>query len=197
MFWIILGIFFAFAVGCFLVFNYFKEWDNYKTFNSNAVVWHDKSVELTFDEVMKYSAIKPDKWTITKDSISYKITKKNIIGENKFFVRFKTYKDYVNFIQQWEDKKDRQKREEELRIGLEFCDLMKEDCRALKEESQKAIHKATVESVRLIKKTIEEDADLNNIYMCKVNEDGTVEIIKKPTKTVVLSDKPFGSITCK
>lgn len=196
MFWIILGIFFAFAVGCFLVFNYFKEWDHYKTFNANAKVWHDKSVELTFDEVMKYSALKPEKWAIAKDSISYRIAKKNIIGENRFFVRFKTYKDYVNFIQWWEDKKDKLKREEELRIGLEFCDLMKEDCRALKEESQEKIRKAAINSAQLIKQTIEGDAELNHTYKCIVNDDGTVEIVKHELSKTARLTQPEGSITC-
>jgi len=197
MFWIILGIFFVFAVGCFLVFSYFKDWENYKSFKFEVTKWHEKTVELTFDEMMKYSVIKPDKWNISSNSISYKTGKRTRNGgENNFYVYFDSYKEYRKFIRWWENKKNREKQEAELLKGLEFCDLMKEDCRALKEESQKAIHKATVESVRLIKKTIEEDADLNNIYMCKVNEDGTVEIIKKPTKTATLSDKPFGSITC-
>lgn len=198
MFWIILGIFIVFAVICFLVFNYFRYYENYKTFNEEAKKWHDKNVELTFDEVMKYSAIKPEKWIISGGSISYKTGKRTQHGgENNFYVYFKSYKEYTKFIQWWADKKMRAKQEEELRIGLEFCDLMKADCKALKEESQKAIRKATIESARLIKQTIETDKDISHKYECKVNEDGTIEIRRYGNNQwAQLTKQPEGSITC-
>lgn len=60
MFLIVLGIFVVFAIICFIVFSYFKDWENYQGFKEGAIKWHEKTVELTFDEVMKYSVIKPD-----------------------------------------------------------------------------------------------------------------------------------------
>ena len=87
--------------------------------------------------------------------------------------------------------------EEELLKGLEFCDLMKKDCQALKEESQEAIRKAAISSAQLIKQTVENDAELKHIYKCVVNDDGTVELVKYDcTKTAQLSEQPEGSITC-
>lgn len=197
MFLIVLGIFIVFAIICFITFNYFKYYENYKAFNEEARKWHDKSVELTFDEVMKYSTIKPEKWCVSGSSISYQIKKKNIIGESRFYVYFKSYKDYTKFIQWWANKKMRAEQEEELRIGLEFCDLMKEDCQALKEESREAIRKAAINSAKLIKQTIEGDAELNHSYRCVVDDDGTIAIVKyNYTATAQLSKQPEGSITC-
>ena len=198
MFLIVLGIFIVFAIICFTVFNYFKDWENYKGFTKEAIEWHNKTVELTFDEVMKYSAIKPDKWCIKRNFISYKTGKRTRNGgEDNFYVYFNSYKEYRKFIQWWENKKNRAKQEDELLKGLEFCDLMKEDCQALKEESQEAIRKAAISSAQLIKQTVENDAELKHIYKCAVNEDGTVELVKYDcTKTVQLSEQPEGFISC-
>ena len=198
MFLIVLGIFIVFAIICFTVFNYFKDWENYKGFTKEAIEWHNKTVELTFDEVMKYSAIKPDKWCIKRNFISYKTGKRTRNGgEDNFYVYFGSYKEYRKFIQWWENKKNRAKQEDELLKGLEFCDLMKKDCQALHEESQEAIHKAAISSAQLIKQTVENDAELKHIYKCVVNKDGTVELVKYDcTKTAQLSEQPEGSITC-
>lgn len=197
MFFIVLGIFIVFAIICFIVFSYFKNWEDYQRFKKEAIGWHDRTIELTFDEVMKYSAIKPDKWCVSGSSISYQIDKKNIIGESRFYVYFGSYKEYRKFIQWWTNKKIKANQEAELLKGLEFCDLMKEDCRALKEESQEAIHKAAINSAKLIKQTVENDADLKHIYKCVANDDGTIELIKYDcTKTTQLSKQPEGSISC-
>lgn len=198
MFLIILGIFIVFAIICYIVFSYFKDWENYKGFKEQAIGWHDKTVELTFDEVMKYSAIKPDKWCVTGNLISYKTGKRTHNGgENNFYVYFGSYKEYRKFIQWWTNKKTKAKQEDELLKGLEFCDLMKKDCQALKEESQEAIRKAAINSAKLIKQTVENDAELKHIYKCVVNEDGTVELVKYDyTATAQLSTQPEGSITC-
>ena len=198
MFLIVLGIFIVFAIICVTVFNYFKDWENYKGFTKEAIEWHNKTVELTFDEVMKYSAIKPDKWCIKRNFISYKTGKRTRNGgEDNFYVYFSSYKEYRKFIQWLENKKNRAKQEDELLKGLEFCDLMKEDCQALKEESQEAIRKAAISSAQLIKQTVENDAELKHIYKCAVNEDGTVELVKYDcTKTAQLNKQPEGSITC-
>lgn len=197
MFFIVLGIFIVFAIICFIVFSYFKDWENYQGFKEEAIKWHEKTVELTFDEVMKYSAIKPDKWCVSGSNISYQIDKKNIIGESRFYVYFGSYKEYRKFIQWWTNKKIKAKQEAELLKGLEFCNLMREDCRALKEESQEAIRKAAINSAKLIKQTVENDAELKHIYKCVVNEDGTVELVKYDcTKTAQLSEQPEGSISC-
>lgn len=197
MFLIVLGIFIVFAIICFTVFSYFKDWENYQGFKEEAIKWHEKTVELTFDEVMKYSVIKPDKWCVSGSSISYQIDKKNIIGESKFYVYFSSYKEYRKFIQWWTNKKTKAKQEAELLKGLEFCNLMREDCRALKEESQEAIRKAAISSAQLIKQTVENDAELKHIYKCVVNKDGTVELVKYDcTKMAQLSEQPEGSITC-
>lgn len=197
MFLIVLGIFIVFAIICFTVFSYFKDWENYQGFKEEAIKWHEKTVELTFNEVMKYSAIKPDKWCVSGSSISYQIDKKNIIGESRFYVYFGSYKEYRKFIQWWTNKKTKAKQEAELLKGLEFCNLMREDCRALKEESQEAIRKAAISSAQLIKQTVENDAELKHIYKCVVNEDGTVELVKYDyTATAQLSKQPEGSITC-
>lgn len=197
MFLIVLGIFIVFAIICFTVFSYFKDWENYQGFKEEAIKWHEKTVELTFDEVMKYSAIKPDKWCVSGSSISYQIDKKNIIGESRFYVYFGSYKEYRKFIQWWTNKKTKAKQEAELLKGLEFCNLMREDCRALKEESQEAIRKAAINSAKLIKQTVESDAELKHIYKCVVNEDGTIELVKYDcTKTAQLSEQPEGSISC-
>ena len=196
MFLIVLGIFIVFAIICFTVFGYFKDWENYQGFKEQATRWHDKNVELTFDEVMKYSAIKPDKWDISGNLISYKIDKKNIVGESKFYVYFSSYKEYRKFIQWWKNKKGREKQEAELLKGLEFCNLMKEDCQALKEESQEAIRKAAISSAKLIKQTIESDAELNYTYRCLVNDDGTVEIVKYNNSKTARLTTPEGSISC-
>lgn len=196
MFLIILGIFIVFAIICFIVFSYFKDWENYQGFKEEAIKWHEKTVELTFDEVMKYSAIKPDKWCVSGSSISYQIDKKNIIGESRFYVYFGSYKEYRKFIQWWTNKKTKAKQEAELLKGLEFCNLMREDCRALKEESQEAIRKAAINSAKLIKQTVESDAELKHIYKCVVNDDGTIELVKYDcTKTAQLTT-PEGSISC-
>lgn len=197
MFFIVLGIFIVFAIICFIVFSYFKDWENYQGFKEEAIKWHEKTVELTFDEVMKYSAIKPDKWCVSGSNISYQIDKKNIIGESRFYVYFGSYKEYRKFIQWWTNKKTKAKQEAELLKGLEFCNLMREDCRALKEESQEAIRKAAINSAKLIKQTVESDAELKHIYKCVVNDDGTIELVKYDcTKTAQLSEQPEGSITC-
>lgn len=196
MFLIVLGVFVVFAIICFTVFGYFKDWENYKGFKEQAIKWHEKTVELTFDEVMKYSAIKPDKWDISGNLISYKIDKRNIIGESKFYVYFNSYKEYRKFIQWWKNKKGKEKQEAELLKGLEFCDLMKEDCQALKEESQEAIRKAAINSAKLIKQTIESDAELNYTYRCLVNDDGTVEIVKYNNSKTAQLTTPEGSISC-
>ena len=198
MFLIVLGIFIVFAIICFTVFNYFKDWENYKGFTKEAIEWHNKTVELTFDEVMKYSAIKPDKWCIKRNFISYKTGKRTRNGgEDNFYVYFSSYKEYRKFIQWWENKKNRAKQEDELLKGLEFCDLMKKDCQALHEESQEAIRKAAISSAQLIKQTVENDAELKHIYKCVVNKDGTVELVKYDcTKTAQLSEQPEGSISC-
>ena len=198
MFLIVLGIFIVFAIICFTVFNYFKDWENYKGFTKEAIEWHNKTVELTFDEVMKYSAIKPNKWCIKRNFISYKTGKRTRNGgEDNFYVYFNSYKEYRKFIQWWENKKNRAKQEDELLKGLEFCDLMKKDCQALKEESQEAIRKAAINSAKLIKQTVENDADLKHIYKCVVNDDGTIELVKYDcTKTAQLSKEPEGSISC-
>lgn len=196
MFLIVLGVFIVFAIICFTVFGYFKDWENYKGFKEQAIKWHEKTVELTFDEVMKYSAIKPDKWDISGNLISYKIDKRNIIGESKFYVYFNSYKEYRKFIQWWKNKKGKEKQEAELLKGLEFCDLMKEDCQALKEESQEAIRKAAINSAKLIKQTIESDAELNYTYRCLVNDDGTVEIVKYNNSKTARLTTPEGSISC-
>lgn len=197
MFLIILGIFIVFAIICYIVFSYFKDWENYKGFKEQTVGWHDKTVELTFDEVMKYSAIKPDKWCVTGNFISYKAGKRTHNGdENNFYVYFGSYKEYRKFIQWWTNKKTKAKQEDELLKGLEFCDLMKKDCQALKEESQEAIRKAAISSAQLIKQTVENDAELKHIYKCVVNKDGTVELVKYDcTKTAQLTT-PEGSISC-
>ena len=197
MFFIVLGIFIVFAIICFIVFSYFKDWENYQGFKEEAIKWHEKTVELTFDEVMKYSAIKPDKWCVSGSNISYQIDKKNIIGESRFYVYFGSYKEYRKFIQWWTNKKIKAKQEAELLKGLEFCNLMREDCRALKEESQEAIRKAAINSAKLIKQTVENDAELKHIYKCVVNDDGTIELVKYDcTKTTQLSKQPEGSISC-
>ena len=198
MFLIVLGIFIVFAIICFTVFNYFKDWENYKGFTKEAIEWHNKTVELTFDEVMKYSAIKPDKWCIKRNFISYKTGKRTRNGgEDNFYVYFNSYKEYRKFIQWWENKKNRAKQEDELLKGLEFCKKKKKDCQALKEESQEAIRKAAISSAELIKQTVENDAELKHIYKCVVNKDGTVELVKYDcTKTAQLSEQPEGSISC-
>lgn len=198
MFFIVLGIFIVFAIICFIVFSYFKNWEDYQRFKKEAIGWHDKTVELTFDEVMKYSAIKPDKWCVTGNLISYKTGKRTHNGgENNFYVYFGSYKEYRKFIQWWTNKKIKAKQEDELLKGLEFCDLMRKDCQALKEESQEAIRKAAINSAKLIKQTVESDAELKHIYKCVVNDDGTIELVKYDcTKTTQLSKQPEGSITC-
>ena len=197
MFLIVLGIFIVFAIICFTVFSYFKDWKNYQGFTKEAIEWHNKTVELTFDEVMKYSAIKPDKWCIKRNFISYKTGKRTRNGgEDNFYVYFSSYKEYRKFIQWWENKKNKAKQEDELLKGLEFCDLMKKDCQALHEESQEAIRKAAINSAKLIKQTVENDADLKHIYKCVVNDDGTIELVKHDcTKTAQLTT-PEGSISC-
>lgn len=196
MFLIVLGIIIIFAIILSIVSNYFKDWGNYKSFKEQAIGWHDKTIKLTFDEVMKYSVIKPDKWCVSDNSISYKIDKKNIIGESKFYVYFGSYKEYRKFIQWWENKRTKAMQEAELLKGLEFCDLMKADCQALKEESQEAIRKAAISSAQLIKQTVENDAGLKHIYKCVVNEDGTIELVKCDcTKTAQLTTSE-GSISC-
>ena len=197
MFLIVLGIFIVFAIICFTVFSYFKDWENYQGFKEQTVGWHEKTIELTFDEVMKYSAIKPDKWNISGDFISYKTGKRTRNGgEDNFYVYFGSYKEYRKFIQWWENKKNKAKQEDELLKGLEFCDLMKKDCQALHEESQEAIRKAAINSAKLIKQTIENDAELKHIYKCVVNDDGTIELVKHDcTKTAQLTT-PEGSISC-
>lgn len=197
MFLIVLGILIVFAIICFTVFSYFKDWENYQGFKEEAIKWHEKTVELTFDEVMKYSAIKPDKWCVSGSSISYQIDKKNIIGESRFYVYFGSYKEYRKFIQWWTNKKTKAKQEAELLKGLEFCNLMREDCRVLKEESQEAIRKAAINSAKLIKQTVENDAELKHTYKCVVDEDGTIALVKyNYTKTAQLSEQPEGSISC-
>ena len=198
MFLIVLGVFVVFAIICFIAFNYFKDWENYQGFKEQAIGWHEKTVELTFDEVMKYSVIKPDKWDINGNSISYKTGKRTRNGgENNFYVYFGSYKEYRKFIQWWTNKKTKAKQEAELLKGLEFCDLMTQDCQALKEESQEAIRKAAINSAKLIKQTVESDAELKHIYKCVVNEDGTIELVKYDcTKTAQLSKQPEGSISC-
>lgn len=198
MFLIVLGIFIVFAIICFTVFSYFKDWENYQGFKEQTVGLHEKTVELTFDEVMKYSAIKPDKWNISGDLISYKTGKcTSNHGVDDFYIYFGSYKEYRKFIQWWRNKKNRAKQEDELLKGLEFCDLMKKDCQALHEESQEAIRKAAINSAKLIKQTVENDADLKHIYKCVVNDDGTIELVKYDcTKTAQLSEQPEGSITC-
>ena len=147
---------------------------------------------------MKYSVIKSDKWNINGSSISYKTGKRTHNGgENNFYVYFGSYKEYRKFIQWWENKKGREKQEAELLKGLEFCNLMREDCRALKEESQEAIRKAAINNAKLIKQTVESDAELKHIYKCVVNDDGTIELVKYDcTKTAQLSEQPEGSISC-
>ena len=193
MFLIVLGIFIVFAIICFTVFSYFKDWENYQGFKEQTVGWHEKTIELTFDEVMKYSAIKPDKWNISGNLISYKTGKST---EDNFYVYFGSYKEYRKFIQWWRNKKNRAKQEEELLKSLEFCDLMKKDCQTLHEESQEAIRKAAINSAKLIKQTVENDADLKHIYKCVVNDDGTIELVKHDcTKTAQLTT-PEGSISC-
>ena len=198
MFLIVLGIFIVFAIICFTVFSYFKDWENYQGFKERTVGLHEKTIELTFDEVMKYSAIKPDKWNISGDLISYKTGKcTSNGGVDDFYIYFGSYKEYRKFIQWWENKKNRAKQENELLKSLEFCDLMKKDCQALKEESQEAIRKAAINSAKLIKQTVENDADLKHIYKCVVNDDGTIELVKYDcTKTAQLSKQPEGSISC-
>ena len=197
MFLIVLGIFIVFAIICFTVFNYFKDWENYKGFTKEAIEWHNKTVELTFDEVMKYSAIKPNKWCIKRNFISYKTGKRTRNGgEDNFYVYFSSYKEYRKFIQWWENKKNRAKQEDELLKGLEFCDLMKEDCQALKEESQETIRKAAINSAKLIKQTVENDTDLKHIYKFVVNDYVTIELVKYYcTKTAQLSKELEGSIS--
>lgn len=198
MFLIVLGIFIVFAIICFTVFSYFKDWENYQGFKEQTVGLHEKTVELTFDEVMKYSAIKPDKWNISGNLISYKTGKSTSNrGVDDFYIYFGSYKEYRKFIQWWRNKKNRAKQEDELLKGLEFCDLMKKDCQALHEESQEAIRKAAINSAKLIKQTVENDVDLKHIYKCVVNDDGTIELVKYDcTKTAQLSKQPEGSITC-
>ena len=198
MFLIVLGIFIVFAIICFTVFSYFKDWENYKDFKKQATRFHEKTIELTFDEVMKYCVIKPDKWDINENFISYKTNKRTLYeDEIKFYIYFGSYKEYRKFIQWWRNKKNREKQEAELLKGLEFCDLMKKDCQALKEESQEAIRKAAINSAKLIKQTIENDADLKHIYKCVANDDGTIELVKYDcTKTAQLSKEPEGSISC-
>lgn len=197
MFLIILGIFIVSAIICFIVFNYFKDWENYQGFKEQAIRWHEKTVELTFDEVMKYSAIKPDKWCVTGNSISYKTGKRTRNGgEDNFYVYFGSYKEYRKFVQWWENKNNKIKQEDEVLKGLEFCDLMKEDCRALKEESQEAIRKAVINSAKLIKQTVENDAELKHIYKCVVNNDGTIELVKYNYTDTAQLTTPEGSITC-
>ena len=193
MFLIVLCIFIVFAIICFTVFSYFKDWENYQGFKEQTVELHEKAIELTFDEVMKYSAIKPDKWNISGNLIFYKTGKST---EDNFYVYFGSYKEYRKFIQWWRNKKNRAKQEEELLKSLEFCDLMKKDCQALHEESQEAIRKAAINSAKLIKQTVENDADLKHIYKCVVNDDGTIELVKHDcTKTAQLTT-PEGSISC-
>ena len=145
-----------------------------------------------------FPAIKSDKWCVTGNSISYKTGKRTRNGgENNFYVYFSSYKEYRKFIQWWTNKKIKAKQEDELLKGLEFCKLMREDCQALKEESQEAIRKAAINSAKLIKQTVENDAELKHIYKCVVNKDGTVELVKYDyTKTAQLSEQPEGSITC-
>ena len=198
MFLIVLGILIVFAIICFTVFSYFKDWENYQDFKKQATRWHEKNVELTFDEIMKYCVIKPDKWDINENFISYKTNKRTLYeDEIKFYIYFGSYKEYRKFIQWWRNKKNREKQEAELLKGLEFCDLMKKDCQALKEESQEAIRKAAINSAKLIKQTIENDADLKHIYKCVANDDGTIELVKYDcTKTAQLSEQPEGSISC-
>lgn len=197
MFLIVLSIFIVFVIIYFTVFSYFKDWENYKFFKDRAVEWHEKTIELTFDEVMKYSAIKPDKWNISGNLISYKTGKRTRNGgEDNFYVYFNSYKEYRKFIQWWENKNTKAKQEDELLKSLEFCDLMKKDCQALHEESQEAIRKAAINSAKLIKQTVENDAELKHIYKCVVNDDGTIELVKYDcTKTAQLTT-PEGSISC-
>ena len=95
------------------------------------------------------------------------------------------------------NKNTKAKQEDELLKSLEFCDLMKKDCQALKEESQEAIRKAAINSAKLIKQTVENDPDLKHIYKCVANDDGTIELVKYDcTKTTQLSKQPEGSISC-
>lgn len=198
MFLLGLGIFIVSAIIFSIVFSYFKDWGNYQGFKEQAVRWHEKTIELTFDEVMKYSAIKPDKWNISGNLISYKTGKRTRNGgEDNFYIYFSSYKEYRKFIQWWVNKKNRAKQEDELLKSLEFCDLMKKDCQALHEESQEAIRKAAINSAKLIKQTVENDADLKHIYKCVVNDDGTIELVKYDcTKTAQLSKQSEGSIPC-
>ena len=41
MFLIVLGIFIVFAIICFTVFSYFKDWENYQGFKEEAIKWHE------------------------------------------------------------------------------------------------------------------------------------------------------------
>ena len=198
MFLLGLGIFIVSAIIFSIVFSYFKDWGNYQDFKNSTVGWHEKTIELTFDEVMKYSAIKPDKWNISGNLISYKTGKcTSNGGVDDFYIYFSSYKEYRKFIQWWVNKKNRAKQEAELLKGLEFCNLMKKDCQALKEESQEAIRKAAISGAQLIKQTVENDAELKHIYKCVVNDDDTIELVKYDcTKTAQLSKQPEGSISC-
>lgn len=162
MFLIILGIFIVFTIICFIVFSYFKDWENYKGFKEQAIGWHEKTVELTFDEVMKYSAIKPDKWCITGNLISYKTGKRTRNGgENNFYVYFSSYKEYRKFIQWWENKKIRAKQEDELLKGLEFCDLMKKIVKHSKKKAKKQFVKRRLVVPSLLSKQLKMMLNLN------------------------------------
>ena len=108
MFLIVLGIFIVFTIICFIIFSYFKDWESYQGFKEQATRWHEKNVELTFDEIMKYCVIKPDKWNISGNLISYKTGKRTPYGgEINFYIYFGSYKEYRKFIQWWKNKKNR------------------------------------------------------------------------------------------
>lgn len=162
MFLIVLGIFIVFAIICFTIFSYFKDWENYKDFKDSTVGQHDKTVELTFDEVMKYSAIKPDKWNISGNLISYKTGKRTRNGgEDNFYVYFSSYKEYRKFIQWWENKKNRAKQEDELLKGLEFCDLMKKIVRHSRKKAKRQFVRRQLIVPSLLSKQLKMMLNLN------------------------------------
>lgn len=112
MFLIVLGIFVVFAIICFTVFSYFKDWENYQGFKEEAIKWHEKTVELTFDEVMKYSAIKPDKWCINGSSISYQIDKKILLAKANFMCILVLIRNTVNLFNGGQIKRLKQNRKQ-------------------------------------------------------------------------------------
>ena len=174
----VLGITIAFMtlgiIGIIYNIYYNKDRTDYEVFENYATFWSDHEyVKLTFDEFIKYYNLNPKSWYVIERYIYY--YSKN----NKYYITFNTYKDYKKFIKWFADKEKREQEEEELKMALEFCDCVKAECEAQRKKSEEQIHKAIVDSSKLLAEAIKNDAVLSQKYVCKVNDEGMFEIFER------------------